>query len=56
MKKEIKGISCEVKNCIYHDRSDCCNAGAIRVGSKSAKDMQDTVCETFECSENCEMS
>ena len=24
---EIKGISCEVKNCKYHDGSDCCTAG-----------------------------
>ena len=29
---EIKGISCEVKNCKYHDGSDCCTAGHIQVG------------------------
>lgn len=55
MSKEIKGISCEVKNCIYHDVTDCCNAGAIKVGCPSAKNVQDTVCETFKCCENCEM-
>ena len=27
---EIKGISCEVKNCKYHDGSDCCTAGHIQ--------------------------
>ena len=34
---EIKGISCEVKNCKYHDGSDCCTAGHIQVGTQNAK-------------------
>ena len=29
MKQEIKGINCEVKNCIHHDMSNCCTAGSI---------------------------
>ena len=32
---EIKGISCEVKNCKYHDDSNNCHAGHIRVGEWS---------------------
>ena len=50
---EIKGISCEVKNCIYHDKSDRCNAGHIVVGNESATKTTETKCETFECCDNC---
>lgn len=50
---EIKGISCEVKNCIHHDQSDCCTAGHIKVGNKGATSTTETKCETFECCENC---
>lgn len=53
MDREIKGISCEVKNCKYHDKSNNCNAGHIRVGDMSATSISDTACETFECNENC---
>lgn len=50
---EIKGISCEVKNCIHHDQSDCCTAGHIKVGNKGATSTTETKCETFECCDNC---
>ena len=46
---EIKGISCEVKNCKYHDGSDCCTAGHIQVGTQNAN----TACETFQCCDGC---
>ena len=49
MKKEIKGITCEVKNCIYQDESGKCNAGHIRVGNPQAHHESETKCETFEC-------
>ncbi len=49
MDKEIKGISCEVKNCIYHDTHNNCNAGHIKVGNKTAQSESETKCETFEC-------
>lgn len=52
--KEIKGISCEVKNCKYHDQSNNCHAGHIVVGNTSATSISDTNCETFECCDNCE--
>lgn len=52
MDKGIKGISCEVKNCRYHDQSDNCLAGHIRVGNQTATTKTDTACETFECCSN----
>lgn len=45
--KHIKGITCDVKNCVYHD-SDCyCTAGKIAVGPSYATSCTDTVCATF---------
>ena len=49
MNNEIKGISCKAKNCVYHDHSDCCTAGHINVGCKTATQESETKCETFEC-------
>ena len=54
MDKEIKGISCEVKNCKFHDISNRCNAGHITVGDRSATSSAGTSCETFECCDSCE--
>lgn len=52
MDKEIKGISCEVKNCVYHDKANNCNAGHIKVGTTNATTMTETNCQTFESCEN----
>lgn len=52
MNNEIKGISCEVKNCKYHDVTNACTAGHIKVGNTTAKKVSETACETFECCEN----
>ncbi len=54
MDEEIKGITCNVKNCIHHDKSDNCHAGKIFVGTHDATQTSQTACETFECCENCE--
>lgn len=54
MDKEIKGIKCEVKNCRFHDMSDCCHAGHITVGDRSATSTSDTECQTFECCDGCD--
>jgi hypothetical protein len=54
MNNEIKGISCEVKNCVHHDMSNMCTAGHIKVGNQSAKTTAETKCETFECCDDCE--
>lgn len=51
--KEIKGISCDVKNCKYHDKANNCMAGHINVGNSSATSATDTKCETFECNDGC---
>lgn len=53
VEKEIKGIMCEVKSCKYHDASNNCHAGQIKVGNQTAKSMTDTACETFECCDSC---
>ncbi len=53
MNNEIKGISCEVQNCKFHDKDNNCLAGHIRVGDKSATSVSDTNCQTFECSDTC---
>ncbi|MBR5221780.1 MAG: DUF1540 domain-containing protein [Clostridia bacterium] len=46
-KGHIKGISCDVRNCVYHD-SDCyCTAEKIAVGPSYATSCTDTVCATF---------
>lgn len=50
MKKEIKGITCEAKNCVYQDEKGNCNAGHIKVGNPQAQKNSETKCETFECS------
>ena len=53
MNNEIKGITCDAKNCKYHDKSSNCTAGHINVGCQSAKEACETKCETFECCEEC---
>ena len=54
MEKEIKGITCDAKNCVYHDKSDKCTAGHITVGCYDATQKSQTKCETFECLQGCE--
>jgi len=45
--KHIKGISCDVKNCAYHDGDSYCTADKISVGPQNAVSCTDTVCATF---------
>ena len=45
--EHIKGISCDVKNCVYHDCETYCTASQIAVGPSSAKSSSDTACATF---------
>ena len=47
MDMEIKGISCDVENCKYHDKTNNCNAGHIKVGNSNATSSTDTKCETL---------
>ncbi|BCI61089.1 DUF1540 domain-containing protein [Solibaculum mannosilyticum] len=43
----IQGIHCEVKNCVYHQKDDKCEAGKITVGPTFAVSSADTICSTF---------
>ena len=42
-----KGISCDAKNCVYHDCDCYCTAEKINVGPSNATCSSDTVCATF---------
>lgn len=46
-KEHIKGIKCDVKNCMYHDCDTYCTAGQISVGPCNATSSTETVCATF---------
>ncbi len=43
-KEHIRGIKCDVRNCVYHDCDTHCTAGQIAVGNNMATD---AVCDTF---------
>ena len=45
--KHIQGISCDAKNCVYHDGDNYCTASRIAVGPSYATSSSDTVCATF---------
>lgn len=44
---KIKGINCDVKNCVYHDGECNCTADRVAVGPTYASSCSDTVCATF---------
>lgn len=46
-KDHIKGIRCDVKNCVYHDCETYCTAKQIAVGPSNATSSADTACATF---------
>ena len=45
--EHIKGISCSVEGCAYHDGSHYCTAKEISVGPNGATNCSQTVCATF---------
>lgn len=45
--KHIHGVSCDVKNCVYHDGDNYCTADRVSVGPSYATSSTDTVCATF---------
>ena len=45
--RHIQGISCDVRNCTYHDGQHYCTAGQISVGPAHAEHSGDTACVTF---------
>ena len=50
--KHIQGISCDVKNCTFHDGQHYCTAGQITVGPAHASTSGDTACVTFKAKED----
>lgn len=45
---KISGIKCEVENCRYHTKDNCCDAGHINVVHHNAQTSSETACGTFE--------
>ncbi len=45
--KHIKGIGCDVKNCVYHDGDSYCTADKVSIGPGYASCATDTICATF---------
>ncbi len=45
--KYIKGIVCDVENCVYHAGHNNCYAGSISVGPHKASCSANTNCATF---------
>ena len=46
-KKKLRGVVCDVKNCVYNDQHSHCTAEKIAVGPTYATSCTDTVCATF---------
>ena len=46
--KHIRGVSCDVRNCVHHDANDCFTAGEITVGPSYASTSNDTASATFQ--------
>ena len=51
--KHIKGIKCDVRNCVYHADQNGCYAGCISVGPREADCSAHTNCATFKPRECC---
>ncbi len=45
--KHIRGINCDVQNCIHHNGDCYCTAESISVGPSHACCSTETVCATF---------
>ena len=45
--KKLKGVACDVKNCMFNDQCSHCTAEKIAVGPTYATSCTDTVCATF---------
>lgn len=43
----IRGVSCDVENCAYHDAGNICTAASIDVKNESAVTKAETFCGTF---------
>lgn len=46
--RHISGISCDARNCVYHDGDNYCTAKRVSIGSMTATNAAETRCATFE--------
>lgn len=46
--RHINGITCDVRNCIYHDGDNFCTAGRVTIASQASVKSSQTRCATFE--------
>lgn len=44
---KICGVKCEVENCHYHTKDNCCKAEHIEVVHHNAQTSSETACGTF---------
>lgn len=43
----LRGVRCEVENCVYHTHDDCCTADTIEVVFCNTDSDNETDCGTF---------
>ncbi|MBQ8509005.1 MAG: DUF1540 domain-containing protein [Clostridia bacterium] len=46
--RHISGITCDARNCVYHDGDNYCTASRVNIGSIVATSSSETRCATFE--------
>ncbi|MBQ2765762.1 MAG: DUF1540 domain-containing protein [Clostridia bacterium] len=46
--RHIRGITCDAKNCVYHDGDNFCTAERVTIGRINAINSSETRCATFE--------
>ncbi|MBQ8551752.1 MAG: DUF1540 domain-containing protein [Clostridia bacterium] len=46
--RHINGITCDAKNCVYHDGDNFCTADRVTIGSIVSTRSSETRCSTFE--------
>ena len=49
--KALKGINCDVHNCVYNAEGCTCHASKISVGPSYANTSAETICATFKARE-----
>ena len=50
--KHLKGVSCDVCQCVHHGANNTCCAKEIAVGPHSASSSYETVCATFKAKDD----
>lgn len=46
--RHIRGITCDAKNCVYHDGDNFCTAERVTIGNVASQRSAETRCATFE--------